>query len=854
MDGMFTPLSAEETAAASVPPKSSPKTPIVPVPADAPAMRFKHPEHGEPTRSWAYHDADGQLVGYVSRWDHDDASGRRTKTVLPVTYCDIGNGKRAWRSKGLPTPRPLLGLPEILANPDKPVIVCEGEKTRDAGRDLFPDAIATTPAHGSKSPQLTDFAPLAGRTVVIVPDHDEPERVDDKGRPLHPGRDFADRVCGLARAAGAAKVLHLTADALAHGLWIDGELTDRGEPVPDGWDLADAISEGWTAERIADVVTLDDLAPYLDADERRAETGEDDEAEEDDGRKFRLVEHGVEKRTKDRESGQMAWRWFCSHLDVLAETRSGDGDEWGRLLSLRDRDGRTKRWSLPMSMLAGDGSEYRSHLLSLGLEIAPGKFGREALHEYVSMTRPRAKARCVGQAGWADGPFLFSNETKGARQGEEIILQVNAPVDFRDRTSGTLASWQQHVAAPAVGNSRLVLAPLLYPTRSESGGFHFKGNSSTGKSTTLIVAGSVWGGGGVGGYLRSWRSTSNGLEGVAAAHNDMLLCLDEMSQVSPIDASAIAYMLANGQGKIRATRNGGARKPAEWRLLFLSSGEVGLAEKINEDGRGRRAAAGQEVRIVDIAADAGAGMGLFEELHGASSADAFSRQIVRAALADYGHPARAFVQALVEHFDKVEPAVANYVDGFREENIPAGADGQVRRVAARFGLVAAAGEMAREFGILPWPEHEATRAAERCFRDWLGQRGGSRPAEATNAIATVRRFIEQHGTSRFEAIGELAPHGQNGPIDQRIVNRAGFRRLAIGGGGAVEYLFLPETWKSEVCHGLDPIAAAKTLGEAGFIEADRAGKLQSVQRLPGLGPTRCYVIGPSIMGDAKAGH
>src|SRR3712207_8019446 len=41
----------------------------------------------------------------------------------------------------------------------------------------------------------------------------------------------------------------------------------------------------------------------------------------------------------------------------------------------------------------------------------------------------------------------------------------------------------------AIGNSRLVFAlsiafaaPLLYPTSSESGGFHFRGQSSTGKT------------------------------------------------------------------------------------------------------------------------------------------------------------------------------------------------------------------------------------------------------------------------------------------------------------------------------------------------------------------------------------
>ena len=71
----------------------------------------------------------------------------------------------------------------------------------------------------------------------------------------------------------------------------------------------------------------------------------------------------------------------------------------------------------------------------------------------------------------------------------------------------------------------------------------------------------------------------------------------------------IALLGANGSGKSRSSRDGTARKAARWRVLFLSSGEIGLADKVAEDGRGRKLAAGQQVRIVDISAEAGAGMG-----------------------------------------------------------------------------------------------------------------------------------------------------------------------------------------------------------------------------------------------------
>jgi hypothetical protein len=98
-------------------PATAEKQPIIPVPADAPPMTFKHPKYGTPSRAWPYHLADGELAGYVARFDFLN-NGTAAKDVLPVTFCDLGNG-RGWRSKGIPTPRPLYRLPQLLARPGR---------------------------------------------------------------------------------------------------------------------------------------------------------------------------------------------------------------------------------------------------------------------------------------------------------------------------------------------------------------------------------------------------------------------------------------------------------------------------------------------------------------------------------------------------------------------------------------------------------------------------------------------------------------------------------------------------------------------------------------------------------------
>src|SRR5262249_26218351 len=160
------------------------------------------------------------------------------------------------------------------------------------------------------------------------------------------------------------------------------------------------------------------------------------------------------------------------------------------------------------------------------------------------------------------------------------------------RQAGTLQNWQKHIGKLCAGNTRLVFAvscafaaPLLNLTDSESGGFHYRAESSVGKTTAGWAAGSVCGGGGIRGYIKAWRTTINGLENVAVAHCDSLLVLDEISQAEPRAVAQAAYLLANGQGASRMRRDTSSRPIATWRTLFLSSGEISLATKVQEDSR-----------------------------------------------------------------------------------------------------------------------------------------------------------------------------------------------------------------------------------------------------------------------------
>jgi uncharacterized protein (DUF927 family) len=353
----------------------------------------------------------------------------------------------------------------------------------------------------------------------------------------------------------------------------------------------------------------------------------------------------------------------------------------------------------------------------------------------------------------------------------------------------------------------------------------------------LRAGGSVWGGGGINGFLRSWRTTANAAEATCEAHCDALLCLDEIGEVSAREVGAIAYMVANGSGKGRGRRDGSVQRIAQWIVLELSSGEIGLADKIAEDGN-KRTHAGQEVRFVDIPADAGAGHGVFEELHDAKDGGALAEQLRQAALKYYGTPIRRFLELIIQRYgndlQRLVDRVKQSRDDFLASLIKNPVSGQVRSVCSRFALIGAGGELATEFGITGWQEGEAERAAEKCFRTWLDRRGSTGDQEIEAGIRQVRAFIEAYGDSRFFAAWEDA---------ERVANRAGFRRST---GCGYEYFVLPEQWKSELARGHDPSALAFAMIERGLMAAGKNGKSSITMKVRGQ-DMRLYHILPTIL-------
>jgi len=522
------------------------------------------------------------------------------------------------------------------------------------------------------------------------------------------------------------------------------------------------------------------------------------------------------KQGKGEADPVLTSTWVCSPLYVEAVTHDERDNNFGRLLRFRNTLGRWREWAMPMELLRANGDDLRGELLSMGVEIDPA--ARNLLAIYLQERAPNRSMRCALQVGWCDGSFVLPDKVIGPNAAD-VIFQSGERGHEEFGVAGTLDGWQECIAARAVGNPLLTFAlsaafagPMLARCHAEGGGIHYTGESSTGKSSAVEAACSVWGGPG---YKRSWRATANGMEGAAALSNDCLLALDEISECDPKEVGSIVYALGNGRGKQRASRSGAARNVVRWRCFVLSSGERTIETTMEEGGY--RAKAGQSIRLLNV--PAARAYGLYDTLHDMPTGAALSDAIKRAAATHYGHAGREFLDRLTrddrDFCDMLERIKA--MPEFSAE----GGEGQEKRAASRFALVALAGEIATEYSLTTWPEGDAIKAAAECYRVWRDFRGRGND-ERRQMLEQLAAFIDRHGDSRFS--------DAHGGHDIAVRDRAGWWDDS---DGSRAYLFTADGMR-QALKGFDFKRSLDVLQDAGVIPMPGAdGKRARVHRIGG---------------------
>ncbi len=822
---------------------------VQPVPDDAPAPPKAHSKLGTYSRAWEYRDAAGRLLFLVCRFDL--AAGG--KDIRPLSLRRMPSGQLEWRWLGVSPQRPLYGLDRLAGRPDAPVLVVEGEKAADAAALLFPGHVAITSPNGAKAADKTDWSALAGRHCVLWPDADAA------------GEAYAGDVVRCLKAAGVVEVRRVPSAVFL--TMTDGTVR---ESFMEGWDAADALAEGYTAAVVeARMASLPERFPLFQAAmptamakaARGATTAEASEGPVNVKPHFYVDQRGV-WRVGSNKDGDVTETWVCRTLDVTAMVRDPNQKGWGKLVEFSDPDRQQHREVIPDAMLSGDGTELEKLLRGWGLQIAPK--GRPLLLEYLMTQQPKARARTTARTGWHETSqgriFVLPDRTIG--KGDEVWLFEDAAAVPDYRTRGTLEEWQREVAALCVDNSRLTFAvcmafaaPLIDLIGGESGGIHYSGESGDGKTTALRVAASVCGGTD---YMKQWRASDNSMEYLALQHCDALLAMDELAQINAKVLGDTIYMLGNANGKSRSKAQGGLRETARFRILFLSSGEVGMATHIASVGMATTA--GMEGRMAEIPARVCDNPpGIYESLHGELSPKALSQRLANAVRQYHGTAFPAFLGELVKHdLDEVRETLLKTRKLFAEQYLTVDAGNQVLRVADRIALVGVAGVLASRWGITGWPAGAAMKAAIICFEAWLNHRGGEGNQEEKAMLLQVRGFLEEHGEGRFSDWRRSVAKDTHA---NRVMKRAGWRRLldqdtgrvieppesggVIDDGTVTEYLVLPQVFKNEVCKGFNPRTVVKLLASRGYLKTEKGHDAIKIKP-PGEAHQRMFHILPAI--------
>lgn len=516
-----------------------------------------------------------------------------------------------------------------------------------------------------------------------------------------------------------------------------------------------------------------------------------------------------------------------SDIEILGRARDEEDNNWGLLVRFKNRKNRIKVLFLQEKDLTGKGDPIREILAENGLSLFSLSGITKALCEFIYF-RPLVNPPTyliTHKTGWIGNCYVMPNDEQIGQYKEPIFYQPEAFKSANFETKGSLETWIKNVAGYAQYSPPLMLAicasfgaSLMFKLTEnhESGGFHFYGVSSSGKTLIAKAGASIYGKpSDRGGRILPWSATANSLEYWAEAHNDSLFTLDELKQADPKTLADCLYRLGNSIGKPRLTiKNSelGQRRILTWRLLWISTGELTTTQYI--ETANARADAGTEIRSIPIEIDMGKemrdgrAMELFENLPTGDDAQELSlafQTITEGVENNYGIVGRAWIKYLIEHPDRIKEAETTWKAEFKRLTPTLGS--QQERQARRFRLCAIAGELATEAGLTGWRRGEATNTMIRMMLRAFGD-NQTETKEKRRLIKNLLRLIQN--LSDFPTFQDAI----DGKAKSKIL---GFRNFEVEETSKDKRIFLLDETFDKARENFQPQKASRILAGMGIL-------------------------------------
>lgn len=534
----------------------------------------------------------------------------------------------------------------------------------------------------------------------------------------------------------------------------------------------------------------------------------------------------------------------------VAKTHDHERNVWGMQLRWIDPNGGIREYAFPRTLLHDSGQGLLvSHLAASGLFILPGQ--ERALKQYLSSFKTSSRVRSVVQTGWVNKAdkglaFVLPDQVIGSADDESIAFQPeeNCPSVQSFTCSGDIKQWQQHIGLYLQGNPYLTFnvcaalaGPLLKLLNMDSCGFHLYGASSLGKTSALQVAVSVWGNGAdpascSSSAIQRWNTTANALEGIASAHSDLLLALDELGTFSGGDFGNTVYNLMGGRGKARMNKSAELKALAGWRTVVLSSGEISIQQRIEQDGKTPKA--GQLNRFMDIPIN----NGVIKNTQGMANA-AFANLLKESCGRFFGVLGPAFVDRLLAQdisADVLAERLNNRLRDIENQLQIENPKPEQQRAIRRLAVVALAGVLASEFGLLSITSSTVIVDAVFIRDQWLS----ANQSEQLRGVLKLRDFIQRHQGSRFCHVNHIGVEY----VDER--DHAGYYLETK------QMFALTDAALKEACEGHNPLAVVQELDRLDLLVTSERNRLTYRHgKLPGYDKDarpRLYTVKQAILG------
>lgn len=416
---------------------------------------------------------------------------------------------------------------------------------------------------------------------------------------------------------------------------------------------------------------------------------------------------------------------------------------------------------------------------------------RNSFKAEIEAHRAYRPAFVAAHPGWIGNHYVLGDGTVIAPHGDPLDVRIAFQTDSRFTPTGTLKRWQESVGQVVAGQSLPLFAlglafvgPLLRfaPRHILNPQVELVGEPECGKSIVAILAASVFAGdlsSDIGGG-ETWDLTINSLDLQKQAHADSLLFLDE-GNLAGASSQAERELMRKAIFKI-ATKGGKKRftdttATPNVNVALLSTSNVPLRELVKVDACVGDALSSRMITI-QISKDAPHGV-LTLVPEGFSNAREAMERLRTVIDQNYGVAGRTFIKRLVQEAASDRAGLCRRIGKLMDKflkKLPEdrASGGGSARVEKTFGIIYAAGFLARKWHILPDAWGSSMKATLQVYRSIQGTRVDD------SALNIIRAYVKRN-RDHIISVSKMKPYSR-----EKFDASVGFYRKV---NGKLEVLF-----------------------------------------------------------------